>query len=237
LVSLSGSTFPPAKGDASKLSLTLSGTMTQVTAGQDVTQLGFGPKIAFAGTVSSNYDVLKLKSGVVNADSSSLPTSPKPPTYFSLHLSSKEKDKIYRPQQLSKSYSPFIVTSASMLGSGSGGGGGGSPKAGGSSSSAGTSQFSSQIVFTISYGVNGGPTWSIRTFKGPGAGSGPLASLSRTNTDTLSITFVPACSNSAPSLTPKNYWQSLPQCENAGPGPRQAAAAAGAINNQLMQFH
>ena len=54
--------------------------------------------------------------------------------------------------------------------------------------------FGSTVDFTIVYGINNvGPTWTITHFKGPGGGSQGLLTLTRTEKDTLVISFAPAC--------------------------------------------
>lgn len=65
--------------------------------------------------------------------------------------------------------------------------------------SAGAASFSSKVDFSLQWGVNGGPSWSILDFKGPGGGSaggaggGQLISYGRTKMDTLIMTFAPTC--------------------------------------------
>lgn len=51
--------------------------------------------------------------------------------------------------------------------------------------------FGSQIDFTIAYGLGGGPNWTITHFSGPNGSSG-LVNLSRTDKDTLTLSFAPA---------------------------------------------
>jgi hypothetical protein len=53
--------------------------------------------------------------------------------------------------------------------------------------------FGSSITFTIVRNVNAvGPTWTLRSFKGPGSGSTGLANAGRTDTHTLLISFAPS---------------------------------------------
>jgi hypothetical protein len=65
------------------------------------------------------------------------------------------------------------------------------------SQSAGASSFSEKIDFSLLWGVNGGPSWSLLKFKGPGGGgsgaSGQLLSYSRQKQDTLISTFSATC--------------------------------------------
>ena len=71
---------------------------------------------------------------------------------------------------------------------------------------------SAQIDFTIMEGINGGPTWTLRHFKGPGGNSSGLLNFSRQVKDTLLISFVPVCIREKywedPSVTslPKQYY-------------------------------
>lgn len=48
--------------------------------------------------------------------------------------------------------------------------------------------FATQIDFTLLYGLGGGPNWSVATFNGP-SGSGSLVNFTRTNKDTLILSF------------------------------------------------
>jgi hypothetical protein len=103
-----------------------------------------------------------------------------------------------------------------------------------SASSGGTTSFGSTIDFTLVYGLNGGPTWSFKKFKGP-TGSGSLLTASRTTLDTLSITFVAACQNwqgGAPTAV-GSYWDSIPSCDEVGT-PQQSAAFAYQANSLMI---
>ena len=102
--------------------------------------------------------------------------------------------------------------------------------------SSNTTQFSSLITFTLGLSANGGPNWTLSTFKGPGGGgpSGQLFSGGRTTMDTLSLTFVAACQNPTdrPITEFKTYWDTIPKCN----GTQQALASqVGYQNNQLIQ--
>ena len=94
--------------------------------------------------------------------------------------------------------------------------------------------FGSTVDFTIVYGLsNVGPTWTLTRFKGPGGGSGGagasgggtasgsagmsggggsqgLLTLTRTNKDTLIISFAPVCSTSAICPPPKPPSETTP---------------------------
>jgi hypothetical protein len=99
------------------------------------------------------------------------------------------------------------------------------------SSSASSTQFGSLVNFMITYGLNGGPNWTLSTFKGPGGGTGPggaLFSATRAHTATLQITFVAACNDDNNPQTINSFWQSIPKCN--GTQQAQAAAAGQALN-------
>ncbi len=64
------------------------------------------------------------------------------------------------------------------------------------SQSAGATGFSTKVDFTLQWGVNGGPNWTLLKFKGPGGGtgaSGQLLSYTRQKQDTLISTFAATC--------------------------------------------
>lgn len=102
----------------------------------------------------------------------------------------------------------------------------------GASASTGTS-FGSTVDFTVVYGLNGGPTWSLTHFKGP-AGSASMFSIGRQVVDTLNIAFVPACQD-AENVKPvvKNYWDSIAAC-NASSFANATAAAQGYNTTQQI---
>jgi len=88
--------------------------------------------------------------------------------------------------------------------------------------------FGSTIDFTIVYGIgNIGPTWTLTHFKGPGGGSGSgsgsggssqgLLTLTRTEKDTLVISFAPACPDGG-----------CPQKDNTAAAAPAAAQSTGA---------
>jgi hypothetical protein len=87
----------------------------------------------------------------------------------------------------------------------------------------------------LSYGVEGGPNWTLSNFKGPGGGTGTasqLLSVSRSHTDSVTITFVAACQDEINVEQFETYWQTIPKCN----GTQQIQAAnAGAQYNFLLQ--
>jgi hypothetical protein len=52
--------------------------------------------------------------------------------------------------------------------------------------------FGTTIDFTISEGLNGGPSWTVKNFKGPGGGNSGLLNANRVAKDTLLISFLPS---------------------------------------------
>jgi hypothetical protein len=123
---------------------------------------------------------------------------------------------------------------ASAGASGSGGGGGGAAKGiAAATGSAGTSSFGSIVDFTLVFGLNGGPSWTFSKVKGPAQGSSPLATATRTNLDSLSITFVPACQDYVQSpRVVRTFWDSIGSCNEVG----SAAAADAAYQQNRTMF-
>ena len=80
LVYLTGSTLILGK----TIQLSLSGTMTQITASKDALQLGFAPKLTLGGSLNTDYTHLNFSSDILNVDSTTLPKD-QVPTFFSLH--------------------------------------------------------------------------------------------------------------------------------------------------------
>lgn len=64
------------------------------------------------------------------------------------------------------------------------------------SQAANATGFSTKVDFTLQWGVNGGPSWTLLKFKGPGGGSGAngqLLSYTRQKQDTLISTLAATC--------------------------------------------
>ena len=81
--------------------------------------------------------------------------------------------------------------------------GGENTPAGDASKVAAAPTFGSTVDFTITGSLSGGPTWTFKTFKGPGGGSNGLANVQRSEKDTLLISFAAASPNAtAPQLPP-----------------------------------
>jgi hypothetical protein len=258
VVTLQGSTVNT--GDRTHVKFTLSGGMTRDTGAPVkntiADQLGFNPTISLVGTL--NYHG-KLVAGIKDTRGAVTPSSEKggPGGDRSLIYNIHKPDepdagadhafntKKMRDQVASEKFPPAGVAARPSGGSGSaaggaatsasggggGGGGNGSPAKTASLASASGTQFGSLIQFTIAYGLNGGPNWTLQKFKGPGGGSGSggnLFGLSRQRTDTLQITFVAACNDEANVQTVNTYWDSIPKCN----GTQQAIA--GAVGQNLL---
>jgi len=221
LTYLTGSTFLSQGNN----SITLSGALTQASisniSGPDTNKLGFAPKLSLSGTTGGDFSGFVLNSAVITVDTSTTTLTGDAAKFYQFTITQPSQGSRARVAQAPSAPAP-----------------GGSAKGGGATSGGGGgTQFSSQVVFTLSYGVGGGVNWTLQRFNGPGAGNtNSLVGASRTATDTLTITFVAACRNHSPTLKPQDYWQSLPQCDVYGAGQKQAAAATGAFTNQLMQF-
>jgi hypothetical protein len=141
-------------------------------------------------------------------------------------------------QQVQSLKLPAAPTSPQTQGSGAGststGATNGPPGTSSSSAPAGTgTSFGSTVDFTVVYGLNGGPTWSLTHFKGP-AGSAALLSVGRQAVDTLNITFVPACQNAedVPAEV-SSYWDSIAPC-NASSFANAAAIGQGYNTTQQI---
>ena len=120
-----------------------------------------------------------------------------------------------------------------------------------------TAKFGSTVDFNIVMGINGGPNWTLTYFKGPGGGggggggaggsggassgagggggggSGPL-SFSHTYFDTLAIAFVATCQDGTTSVTPSNFWSTVPSCSD--PHARANATSQGDALLQQMEL-
>ncbi len=85
--------------------------------------------------------------------------------------------------------------------------GGESASGGDASKIAAGPTFGSTVDFTITGSLSGGPTWTFKTFKGPGGGSTGLANVGRSEKDTLVISFAAACQSQTkcppPQLPPR----------------------------------
>jgi hypothetical protein len=62
--------------------------------------------------------------------------------------------------------------------------------------------FGSVVDFTLVYGVNGGPNWTLTHFTGPGSGGSGLANVTRTIKDSLLIAFARAGTQPPAGIAP-----------------------------------
>lgn len=123
-----------------------------------------------------------------------------------------------------------------------------------STSSASGTSFGTLTDFVLVYGLNAGPNWTFASFKGPSGGGGGGASSSgsssggssgggqlltgsRTNTDSISITFVASCQKfeNIPSASPSDYWSSIGPCDQFNTA-QQQSEAIGFQNNYLLRI-
>jgi len=123
---------------------------------------------------------------------------------------------------------------------GAGTAGVGKPAGAAGATSAGSTSFGSTVDFTLVWGLNGGPTWTLKHRKGP-APTNPLVTASRTEFNTMNITFVAAChdqedTDSLIADAPKTYWDTLPPCDTDNISIGNAAAAANQLN-LLLRIH
>jgi hypothetical protein len=221
-ISMTGTTFPMKNG--ASVTVAVSGTLallasSSLTDGAVVT-FGTGPGLALTGTIDDNYtpSQLAIQSGVLTAS----------PNAGSKVLYQVTPGTTAISPTKNKSY---IAGSPGAPGAAAPGAPG--PAKGASTASVGSTEFGSLVNFVIGYGLNGGPTWTLTHFKGPSAGSGQLLNVTRTNTDSLTITFVAACKDGPTKATVTDYWSSIPECDDLGTL-RQQASNIGAQNNLLL---
>jgi hypothetical protein len=116
-------------------------------------------------------------------------------------------------------------------------GSGANPAAKGSSpsaASAGGTSFGSLVDFVLVYGLNGSPAFTWTHLKAITGASGPFATLMRTKTDSMAITFVPACRTKMPDKSTFNsFWDSIGVCDQLTAA-RDTSQAIGYQNNSLM---
>jgi len=250
LLSLTGSTIETAaKSDnGSSLSFTLSGSMTRDGNTKTTPDIGFNPTINLVGSVVDAKDSPAVKwrlcgrfvfpkdgkggeplkylcgvTGLLTASADAEGSNKKFLIEAPINVSQPEPPRLSHLQ-------PLFVSGAA---GGAGASGAAASKGIGSSASSGT-QFGSLVNFMLSYGLEGGPNWSISTFKGPAGGTGTggqLLTASRTHTDSVTITFVAACQDDINVEQFSSYWETIPKCN----GTQQILAAnAGAQYNFLL---
>ena len=216
VINWTGNMVPPANGDTSRY-FTLTGNLTPVPGGTSaaaiVSEWGFNPTVSLVGSVDRALDVNSINLvGTLSPVTGS--TDAKNTIIPAIIIGSTGNTKgINTPAVANAAAAPAKAAASA-------------------GASAGGTSFGSLVDFMLVYGINGGPTWSFKTFKGPAVGSTPLFTTSRTNTDSISITFVASCQASQPA-TVTSYWQSLPVCDQV-PTAKQQGLSIGYQNNSLM---
>jgi hypothetical protein len=210
-INLTGSAFQKDRNAPIPFSIT--GTLTQ-SAFQPNSELGFGPKLTLAGdiNISKQGFAIALKSGSLIADTATLGTWP---ALFLVNAISPQVKKV--PTQSYSTLSSFLAGGITSAAGGSTAAGASKGSSGGAVVTGSSTQFSTFENFQISYGVNGGPTWTLLRFKGPVGGNSPLLTGNRSDSDSLTITLVAACrQNGENNFSPANYWQAIPVCDSSG---------------------
>jgi hypothetical protein len=197
LLSPTGSTI----GTKSPLKFTLSGTMTREGSKKTDPDIGFSPTINLVGSVVDANDSANL------AELCNIFFPPKNGTLKSL---CGVTGLLTSSAELSTTKLSFLIGAPIkkagpnslkhlFVAAASGGGGAASGSAASkgsiSSTSSGT-QFGSLVNFMLAYGIEGGPNWTLSTFKGPAGGTGTAGQLlnaGRTHSESAIITFVAAC--------------------------------------------
>jgi hypothetical protein len=238
IVNLTGSTVQATRSDgADKLAFVLTGNFVAESNVGDVKigskPLGFNPAVSLLGWIDKTYGARSLElNGIITP--ATFQATPLP-----LSLKPGHTDRL-----TALMLQPF--TTQSLAATAGSAGGGARSSASTTSGSAGTS-FGTLVDFTLVYGLNLGPNWTLTNFKGPGggggsgssgssSGGGQPVSASRTNLDSMSITFTPTCQNSAGQPPYTTFWQSIPICNIYDPAQRQNAVNQGTQNNLLMLF-
>jgi hypothetical protein len=101
---------------------------------------------------------------------------------------------------------------------------------------AGGTSFGQLSDFVLVYGLNGSPTFTWTHVKAITGASSPFVTAMRTHTDSLAITFVPACRNSpAPSdlQAMASFWDTIGVCDDLTSA-RDQSQSIGYQNNSLM---
>jgi hypothetical protein len=215
VVNWTGSIIPPnSVTGGGNVYFTLTGSLVPDPNG-NLTQIekrwGFGPTVTLTGMVNSSFQAASLVlSGVIApVAGSDYAKAGLPPVRIELPTSNP----------------PHGGAAA----------GGPAAKGGGSSASGGSggTSFGSLIDFVLVYGLNGSPSFTFKNVKGVSGGSNPFVNWTRTKTDSLAITFVAACQDSAMNVTSKSYWDSIGVCDELAAA-RQEGASVGYQNNSLM---
>ncbi len=193
-------------------------------------KFGYGPKLTLIGSVNVTGDNLQLSvdSGTLVPDTTA---NGDPQTTDAYFYSGTESIKVF--QRNAKMEGANLMTSfSSVASSGSTTGGAAKASGGGTGATSNTTQFTAFENFQLSYGVNGGPNWTLTHFKGPAGGSNSLLTLNRNDSDSLTMTFVAACRQDGVSnILAKDYWSAIPICDQSGILTTLAAQSGQYTNN------
>jgi hypothetical protein len=196
---------------------TLSGPLVPDPSNPQLTQIenrwGFNPTITLTGTMDSTYTVAPIKlAGVITpAAGSQYARTGTDPIRVTLDQPGADFGGPSPPNPAAK----------------------GGPSSSAASGGGGTS-FGSLVDFTLVYGLNGSPAFTWQHVKAITGASGPFATLMRTKTDSMAITFVPACRSKMPTTATFNsFWDSLAVCDQLTSA-RELGEAIGYQNNSLM---
>jgi hypothetical protein len=214
-VSLTGSTYE--KSVTSNLPFSITGNLTDNGGPLPILGLynknvGINPKLTLAGSIdvsdAKNF-TMKINSGSITPDSNVIPNG----TVSTMVLTSQNAVPKLQKRSVRRDYTqPLIVLSSA----GSSNAGAAKASSSGAGASSGATQFSSYLNFQISYGLNGGPNWTLLRFKGP-TGSSSLVTANRSDSDSLTITLSAACRQGGQNiLHPKDFWQAIPVCDSSG---------------------
>jgi hypothetical protein len=251
LANLTGSTIaePQSPPKRPTLKFTLSGNMTQeglLGDAQIGKSIGFSPNISLVGTIQKAMSGRKKGqvTGLNDVTGLLTPSTELPSvtgTKIVYSIAGPSGGTVFNPRNFfttNQTTTNFSLGAALSANSGSAS----NPSTGSASatvkssaaSSANSTQFGSLVSFVVTYGINGGPNWTLTTFKGPGGGSGPngqLLTATRAHTATLQLTFVAACYEDLHVQIQQinTFWESIPKCS----GTQQSLAAA---NGQALNY-
>jgi hypothetical protein len=236
LMTLTGSTIEVDAPKHPKLKFSLSGTMTRESVSESsviAPSIGYSPSISLVGTVDDSRQLvrgLKQVTGLLTPSSELLPQPTGTKIVYNIggpDDSTSGGAVVFNGSKFKTNQitTGFLINGATTSGANSTGASASATAKSTASTSAGSTQFGSLVSFMITYGLNGGPNWTLSNFKGPGGGTGPngnLFSVTRAHIATLQLTFVAACNDGNNPQIIHTFWESIPKCN----GTQQAQAAA-----------